>query len=296
MLLSDFFQKENIFQDIEFQDLGYSQHHGTKILTFCDNIHYLEKSLSNTNVVAIIIKKEMLKNIKEILIGIIIHDKPRDIFFELYNHMRDNNLFIKNLKYSIDKSAKISNSAIVSKKCSIGKNCVISENVIIKDDVFIADNCFIDCGVIIGNEGILYNYDENGDTKFIKHAGIVTIGQNVTLLANSVIVKSVFSNMPTNISNNSIIGISTTIGHEANLAHNTKILGNCVIAKNVQIGANTIVGSSSVIRENTIIGSGVDIKAGSIVVKNVDNDFCVSGNFALDHRLNIKDYFKKKRG
>ncbi len=293
MLLSDFFHKNEILKDGVFEDLGYSNHLGKDILTFCDDIYYLKRALSNKMVSAVIIKEDMTK---EDMKGraVLLSDNPRKTFFDLYERLRDDALFHYPFNYHIDKSAKIAKSAIVSDRCFIGKNSVISDNVIIKDNVFIGDNCFIDCGAVLGCEGILYEKDENNNTRFIKHAGIVKIGDGVTLLANSVVVRSVFPNMPTVVSDYSIVGISSTVGHEASVGKNCKILGNCVIAKNVQIGADTIIGSSSVVRENIKIGKNADIKAGSIVVKDVKDGSIVSGNFAINHRINVKEYMKKR--
>lgn len=291
MKLSDFFELSNIINDATFDDLSYSSGYGMNTLTFCDTVIYLKVALSNENISSIIINKELLKYIGDTNKGIVICKKPRDSFFDIYTYMRDNNLFKYNMNYGVDKTSIISKSAIISKNCYIGKNSVINENVIIKDNVFIGDNCFIDSGAILGNDGILYK-EENGNNIFIKHAGVVKINNNVTILSNSVIVKSVFPNMPTVIGDYSIIGIATTIGHEARVGKNCRVLGNCVVAKNVNIEDNTIIGSSSVIKENIFIGKNADIKAGSIVVKDVKNEEVVSGNFALNHNLNIKNYLK----
>jgi len=295
MQLNRFFTSDEIHQNGEFQDLGYSNHVGYNILTFCDNVNYLQKSLNNTHVSAIIITPTILKQLPKTNKGVIIHSHPRKKFFELYNHMRDNTLFINNATYEIADSSTIAKSAVISKKSSIGKNSTICENVVIKDNVFIGENCYIDVGTIIGNEGILYTSDDAGNNLFIKHAGAVVIEDSVTLLSNSVVVKSLFPNMPTKIGHHSIIGIATTIGHEVNISDNCKILGNCVVAKNASIGSHSIIGSSSVIRENLTLGKNVDVKAGSIVVKNIKDSGVVSGNFAIKHTLNVKNYFKNSK-
>ncbi len=295
MQLSDFFSAQEIYQDGEFQDLGYSNHSGHKILSFCDNIYYLTNALQNLNITSLIITTNMVDELPPTTKGVVISENPRQSFFKLYNYMREKNLFVYDLKYGIEESATIAKSAIISQKSYIGKNTIINENVVIKDNVFIGENCFIDIGVIIGNEGVLYMYDKYGNTQFLKHAGVVKINNKVTLLANSVVVKSVFPNMPTIVDSYSIIGIATTIGHEAKVSNNCKILGNCIVAKNVTIGANTLVGSSSVIRENISLGKNVDVKSGSIVVKDVKEGDKVSGNFAYTHSKRVRNFIKEQR-
>jgi len=297
MKLSDYFTNENIYKDGTFKDLGYSFSKGKNILTFCDNIYYFQQAQKNSNISAVIVKKEMLKFIKKSnQLSIAFAKDPRDKFFQIYEDLRDKNLFKNSFKYGISKSATIAKSAIISKNSYIGANTVIEDNVVIKDNVYIGDNCYIDVGTIIGSDGILYRYDKDNNTKFIKHAGSVKIGNSVTLLANSVVVKSLFVNMPTTIEDHSIIGISSTIGHEAYIGSNVKVLGNCVVAKNAKIGNNSIIGSSSVIRENITIGKNADIKAGSIVIKDVAENSSVSGNFAIKHTLNVKEFLNKQKG
>ena len=294
MKLSDFFQIKNIYKNSDFCDLGYSFHTGNKILTYCDNVHYLEQALYNSDVTSIIIKKDMLSHLPETKKGIVFDDNPRNCFFKLYNVLREKKYFKPFFDFYISKSASIAKTAIVSKKSYIGKNTIISDSVIIKDNVYIGDDCFVDVGVTIGNEGMLY-VQENDNTVFIQHAGSVVIENSVTLLSNSVVVKSVFPNMPTTIGHHSIVGIATTIGHEAYISNNCKILGNCVVAKNVHIGEGSIVGSSSVLRENISLGKHTDVKAGSVVVKDVCDDDVVSGNFAYDHLKRVKNYVKEQQ-
>lgn len=294
MKLSEYTAQADIHFDGIFDELGYSSSNGENILTFCDNLHYLNIALNNKNVSSIIIKKELLKDIKNTTKGISISDNPRNSFFVIYNSMRGHNLFKYKINYGIGENVSIASSASVSSKSYIGNNSVISENVTIKDNVYIGDNCFIDAGAVIGNDGILF-MEQDGNNIFIRHAGIVHLGNNVTILSNATVVKSLFPNMPTTIDDYSIIGIATTIGHEARIGKNCKVLGNCVVAKNSQIGDGSIIGSSSVIRENLVLGENVDVKAGSIVVKNIKDGEIVSGNFAINHNLNVKNYFKSQK-
>lgn len=295
MLISDYFNESSIHIDGEFRDLGYATHHGIKILTFCDNLYYLHIALKNPNISAIIINKNLICQLTKTTKGICISPNPRKDFFTIYIDMYHKGLFSTPIIKDHGKNITIAQSAQVSPECYIGNNTVISENVVINKNVFIQDNCFIDAGVVLGNEGILYSTDDKGNNSFIRHAGIVSIGNNVTILSNATIVKSVFPNMPTIIDDYSIIGIATTIGHEAHIGKNCQILGNCVVAKNAEINDRTLIGSSSVIRENVKIGKHVSVKAGSIVINNIKDGKSVSGNFAMDHNKSLKNYIKNQR-
>ena len=292
MQLKNYFSANLIYKDGSFQNLSYAKGEGKCLLTFCDSINYLNLALSNKSITAVITKKSLIAKIedKNITIGVALDDNPRNKFFTIYNKLQADNYFKNNFKYGIAESAIVASSAIVSTNSYIGKNSIIADNVVIKEGVFIGDNCFIDSGAIIGNDGILWVKDSNNQHTHIRHCGAVKIGSNVSILANAVVVRSIFPNMPTIVDDHCIIGISTTIGHEVVVSKNCIVSGSCVLAKNVNIGKGSIIGAMSFIRENITVGSKADIKAGSVVVKNVAKGEAVSGNFAINHNQNIKNY------
>jgi UDP-3-O-[3-hydroxymyristoyl] glucosamine N-acyltransferase len=118
-------------------------------------------------------------------------------------------------------SSQIMPSAYISHSASIGKNCYIGHNVVIEDNAIIGDNCIIesgtviDFGVVIGNRATIYSnvsisYSIIGDDVVILagarigqdgfgfateagihhkifHTGVVKIGNNVEIGANTTI-------------------------------------------------------------------------------------------------------------
>ena len=198
------------------------------------------------------------------------------------------------LEYGTGRQCTIHPSAIVSPRSRIGNNVHIGANVVIKDEVSIGDNTFIDAGAIIGCEGLLYIMDEKR-VVFIKHAGGVKIGNNVTILSQAVIAKSVHASFLTLIGDNSIIGISTNIGHEAQIGNNCVISSKCVIARRAKIGEGARIGPSATIREHVRIGPNAQVKLGSVVIEDVKANGSVSGAFALNHTTNLRQHYRLKR-
>ena len=122
------------------------------------------------------------------------------------------------------------------------------------------------------------------------HANEINIGNDVCIKQLVLIRVEKLS-----IGDNSIIGISTNIGHEAQIANNCVFSSNCVVARRAKVNDHVWVGPSSVIREHVIIGKYAQIKLGSVVISNVDEAGEVSGNFALNHKKNLRNYFKTSR-
>ena len=293
MKLSDYFIDSDIARDGEFDTLGFVDSAVGKTLVYCDNIRYLDKADNNTNVSSIITTSDLLSKISPSR-AVLISVNPRNTFYKLHQLLLGKNQYGLKLEYGIGKNCSVHPSAHVSPLTRIGNDVTISENVVIKDGVSIGDDTFIDAGVIIGCEGLLF-MKEGEKITFIKHAGGVQVGKNVTLLSHATIVRSVHPGFLTVIGDNSIIGISSNIGHDAQIGKNCSISSSCVIARRAKLEDSVWVGPSSTIREHVNIGPNSQIKLGSVVIEDVKANESVSGNFALNHPMHLRNYVKKKR-
>lgn len=288
MKLSDFFQDSDIIKDGEFFTLGYVDSNKKDTLSYCDTVSYLEIAKQNKNITCIITKKELVGQVESHR-GVILSPNPRNTFYKLHNSLLEDKIYGLRLEYDIGKNSTIHPSAVVSKRARIGDNVTIAENVIIKDEVMIGDNTFIDAGAVIGCEGLLYIV-EDGKHIFIKHGGGVKIGKNVAILSNAVVTRSIHDDLLTTIGDNTIIGVASNVGHEAQIGNNCTLGSHCIIARRAIICERAWIGPSSFIREHVTIGKYAQVKVGSVVVKDVEESQSVSGNFALDHKINLLHY------
>ena len=293
MKLSEFFDKDEIVLDGEFSTLAYVDSRDAGSLAYCDTLFYVEKANKNSKITCVITKKDLCSRIGSEK-GIVVSRHPRVAFYELHNLLLEKGGYGLKIDHNIGRGCSIHPSAIISLNTSIGNNVRIAENVVIKDGVTVGDNTFIDAGAVVGCDGLLYTV-EDARISFVRHAGGVSIGNNVVILSSAVIAKSVHGSLLTTIGHNTIIGVSSTIGHEVQIANNVVISTNCVIARRARIGEGTRIGPSSVVREHVTIGEAARIHLGSIVVEDVDRGQSVSGNFALDHMVNLMEYTKMKR-
>ena len=261
------------------------------ILCYCESINYVKLANNNKKVTCVITNQSLSKYVLKNK-GLVVTTNPRNLFYNLHIKLHKNKKSLKNIKFKKGRNTKIHKSALISNDCKIGNGVVIKENVVIGEGVTIQDNVFVDIGVVIGSEGILYKKDASSISR-IPHAGRVIIRKGATILSNSVIVKSVHESQPTIIGENNLIGISSNIGHDVNLGKNCVVSGNCVIARGAKIGDNVFIGTSSFLREYVKVGKKAEIKVGSIVINDIKAGQSVSGNFAIDHRKNIKHYLKK---
>jgi len=293
MQLSDFYHDKSLVRDSRFSQLGTVDSSQKDTLVYCDIFSYVVRAMQNENVSCVITTGELAENVTPTK-GLIVSSNPRNDFLKLHNKLVEKDLIRLEIDYGIGEKCSFHPSAIISKRSKIGNNVTINENVVIKDNVMIGDNTFIDAGAIIGCEGLLCII-EDGKNIFVKHAGGVKIGSNVTILSNAVIARSINNSCFTEIGDYTIIGIATNIGHEARIGAKCVISGNCVIARRVFVNDGARIESSVVVREHVIIGKGAQVKAGSIVVKNVGNNQAVSGNFAMEHNRHLRQYIRSSK-
>lgn len=282
--LSEYFSPEEVQRDGGFVDLGHAESVVPGTLAYCDSVHYLEKANTNPNVSCVLVTHELAGKVAQEKAAVVLAN-PRTAFYRLHEHLdpaprRDDTM--------------IHPSAIVSPTAKIGKGVVIAERVVIRDDVEVGDGSFIDAGAILGAEGILY-FQDGGDNRRIRHRGAVSVGSRAAILANAVVVRAIHPGLPTVIGDNAIVGIASTIGHEAHLERNCVISGNCVIARQAWIGEGAWIGTSAMVREYVRIGARASVKAGSVVVEDVPEGAEVSGNFAVSHRRRLMQYLRDKK-
>ncbi len=295
MKLSDYFENHITLVDKSFLTLGYVDTESPYTLAYCDTKYHMAAALSNKNITALITRHDLADQVDENR-GIVVSKEPRNLFYTLHNLLLKTSetygMKVNASGYGSDCS--IHPSAVISTNARIGRHVIISENVVIKGGTIIGDHCFIDAGAIIGAEGLLYCYDGSHPMR-VAHAGGVIIGKYSSVLAGAVIVKSVHESFPTRIGDYSIIGVQTNIGHEAVIGNNCVFSSNCVVARRVSVGENAFVGPSSSIREHVKIGKNAKVRLGSVVVKDIEENKEVSGNFAIDHQKHLIEFTQRYR-
>ncbi|MDT8375584.1 MAG: hypothetical protein RQ867_02470 [Mariprofundaceae bacterium] len=292
MKLSDYFDREALLRNGDFEMLGHAACRHSGLLVYCESIQYIHMANANAHV-SCIVTSESLAGYADAAKGVVIESEPRLAFYLLHRRLIESGTGVYRVQGDVGEGCSIHPTARISDRCRIGCGVTINENVVICDGVTIGDNAFIDAGAIVGSEGILY-ISNCGVNETIRHGGGVVIGTGVTLLSNAVVVKSIHPSQLTVVGDHSIIGIASNIGHDAVLGKNCVVSGNCVIARGARLDDEVHIGTSSVIREYVRLGEKAQVKAGSIVVEDVLPGEAVSGNFAIRHRRHLMQFAREK--
>jgi UDP-3-O-[3-hydroxymyristoyl] glucosamine N-acyltransferase len=276
-------------------------------ITFFNNLNY-EKEAKNCKALACIVGEKIVKNLNKNVIPVISKNPLIDFYkivsFFYPDSSLDNEEFdvLKNItKFSkkniflgknslIDKSVKIGNNTkignnvIIKSNVNIGKNCIIGSNVIIENSL-IGDNIIIKSGTLIGQAGFGFSFEKKKRIKF-PHIGRVIIENDVQIGSLCTIDRGSLTD--------TVIGESTSIDNQVQIAHNVKIGNFCMIAAQSGIAGSTIIGNNVKIGGQTgvsghlSIGNNVKIGGKSGVISDIKDNQTVMGYPAKS----IRDFLK----
>jgi UDP-3-O-[3-hydroxymyristoyl] glucosamine N-acyltransferase len=293
MKLSSFNFTGEVFRDIDFLRLGDVDTTFDSVLAYADNAKYICRAIQNPRVIAVITKRELVCEVPE-HIGIIVSSNPRETFYEFHRQFIIEGRCEYPFKGGIGQNCTIHPTATISSGCRIGDNVTIGEHVVIRAPVWIGSNVIIDSGAKIGVDGILYSRTPKGP-RLIPHGGYVRIFDNAMLMSNCIVVRSVCDTEATEIGPFTLVGLGSSIGHDAKVGARVVISNNCVLARKCIVGSDSFIGTGSVVKEYVEIGEQAKVMMGSVVLSNVAKGVSVSGNFATSHEPRMLEFSRASR-
>lgn len=231
--------------------------------------------------------KELINRQKNVCIV----EQPRVVFFKLHNALESNEEYVRQrIKTRIGKNCNISSLAVISpQNVVIGDNVMIEEFVVIRENTTIGDNCIIHSGSKIGFSDFEYKKENNGRLFGVKHYGGVNIGNDVEISVNSCVNKALYPWDDTVIGDNCKIDMLVQVSHGVKIGNGTMIVGLSGIGGRTVIGANCWVGYGCIVRNGITIGNNARLNMGAVVTKSVKDNVAVTGNFAINHELFMRN-------
>jgi UDP-3-O-[3-hydroxymyristoyl] glucosamine N-acyltransferase len=243
----------------------------------------------NVNVAAIITTKEFVDEV-DTGKGLIRAGNPQLEFYLIHNRLCESGRMTLIEDWGVHGSAQIHDSVNLPLRCKIGKGVIIEANAYIEELSVIGDYTYIGVGAVVGARGMHRTYVDGKNIRFFD-AGGVKIGRNCEILANATIQRSYFREY-TIIGNDVKIGPGANVGHGCEINHSTVMAGNSVLAGYCQIGRDAWIGPNSTVAHMVKIGDNARVNLGSVVVKNVAAAAEVSGNFAVPHKIHVRNFTK----
>ena len=194
----------------------------------------------------------------------------------------------------IKKNVRIGTQVKIHPQCYIGEGVVIGSGTVILNGARILSrteigaNCVIHSGCVIGSEGFGFAPQKDGVYKKVPQTGIVRIGNNVDIGANTTIDRATLGA--------TVIHDGVKLDNQIQIAHNVEIGKNTVIAALVGIAGSTKIGESCVVggqagfAGHLKIGDRVQIQGQTGVTRNFNDDAMLQGTPAFDFNSYSKSY------
>ncbi len=291
MKLSDYLKKIectcSLISDGTFTSLEQcSRIRGEKALTYLEASKYLH-TLENSRVSCVICTPEIQPSIPSHIAGVVVTESPKAVFFMLHNYLVRHG---EKRPTIIDPTAYVSPLAYVAPyNVVIGKYVELQPFVVLNEGSIIQDHVRICSGTVIGAQGYTV-IKEGSDRAFIGldagHTIIeegVQIGSNCNIECGALQLDITRIGAYSMIDNGVLVGHGTVIGKRGLIAAEAEISGNCVLGDRLWIGVNATISNA------ITIGNDVKISLGAVVTKDVPDGETVTGNFAVPHRLFMRN-------
>ena len=157
----------------------------------------------------------------------------------------------------------------------LGQNCLVHSGAIIRENVILGDRCTIQNGVIVGSDGFGYFPNEKGEHQHIPHLGLVRVGNDVSLGANTSVDRATLGE--TNIGNGTKIDNQVQVGHNATVGERTLLCGNISLAGSSSVGSDSVIGGATAVADHIKVGNNVRCGGLSGVLTDLEDNSVVVG-------------------
>lgn len=283
-----------IKKDTEFDYLGLVESKAMgKICLFLESENYINKLPLNAT--AVITTANYSDSLLKKGLGVVVTDIPKILFFMLHNKLKSSMGYVREtFSTVIDETASISDFAdIAPTNVKIGKNVIVEPFVKIYSNTIIGDDSIIRSGAKLGGCG--FEFKRIDDTIMpVEHLGGVSIGTFCEIQNNSCIDRAVYPWDDTIIGNYTKIDNLVHIGHAAKIGNCVMIAANSGIGGRTEVEDNSWIGFGATIRNGIVVGKEARTNMGAVVTQNVAAREAVTGNFAIEHSLFIRELKNKQ--
>ncbi len=173
-------------------------------------------------------------------------------------------------------------SVFVGRGAQIGRDCFLMPGVVLGAGCSLANRVRLQPGVVIGSDGFGYEF-VNGRHEKVPQIGVVIIGDDVEIGANSTLDRARFSR--------TVVGEGTKIDNLVQVAHNVVIGKHCILCAQVGISGSTtledyvILGGQAGVGGHITLGKGSKGGGGAGIASDVPAGAYVNGNPAIPYML-----------
>ncbi len=182
-------------------------------------------------------------------------------------------------RVTVGKKVTIEAGVVIGNDVTIGDECLIKSNATICDGSILGSRVIIQPGAVIGSDGYGYATDAEGCHVKRPQVGIVRIGDDVEIGANTTIDRAAFGT--TWIRSGAKIDNLVQIGHNVVVGENSLIVAQVGISGSVTLGRNVVMGGQAGTAGHVKIGDRAMVAARGGVHSDVAEGAKIGGAPAM---------------
>lgn len=186
----------------------------------------------------------------------------------------------------IGKNVKLYPQVYIGEGVEIGEGSIIYAGVKVYEGCKIGKNCIIHSGAVIGADGFGFAPQSDKSYKKIPQIGIVIIGDNVEIGANTCIDRATMG--ATLIHKGVKLDNLIQIAHNVEVGENTAMAAQTGVAGSAKIGKNNVFAGQVAVVGHITIGNDVKIGGQAGVMREAKDGELLQGSPAI----NFKDFWK----
>lgn len=179
----------------------------------------------------------------------------------------------------LGKDVKIYPQVYVGEGVEIGEGTVVNPGVKIYQGCKIGKRCIIHSGAVIGADGFGFAPEADGSYSKIPQMGIVEIGDDVEIGANTTIDRAMMG--ATRLADGVKLDNLIQIAHNVQVGRNTAMAAQAGIAGSAKIGDNCMIGGQAGVSGHIVIGDRAQIGAQSGIPNSVKDGARLLGTPAV---------------
>ncbi len=161
---------------------------------------------------------------------------------------------------------RIGCGAVVGRNCRLGDDVTLHPRVVLYDGTIVGHRVELHAGAVIGADGFGYRCPEGRHVK-VQQFGVVEIGDDVEIGANSTVDRGTFHN--TRIGAGTKIDNQVQVGHNCQIGKHNLIVSQVGIAGSASTGDYVVLAGQAGLADHIHVGDRVVVGAQSGVYNNV---------------------------
>ncbi len=193
----------------------------------------------------------------------------------------------------VESGATVGARARLEPGAYVGRNAVIGDDVLLHPGARVLDRCrvgarsILHAGVVIGSDGFGYAPNAAGERIKIPQVGVVELGEEVEIGANTTIDRATFG--VTRIGDGTKLDNLVQIGHNVELGEHVVMASQSGIAGSTRLGSRVVVGAQAGLTGHIAVSDDDMLAARAGVTKPITESGVFGGFPAKPHRQWLRE-------